>query len=122
MPKPLRDFSETHIDEDCSTITGLKDNALFFNCAFNKLNGLTLKDCDLNKSEFKTESVADALGFAMSLSCLSFRGVKYSETLFDLLLTLITMTVGNDEKRKKLIDVVGERRWQAIMRMLTDIE
>src|ERR1039458_2846379 len=107
METRLRNFSEEHIREDCRDITGIHSNALFYGCQFEKLQGLTLKDCDLNKSEFMTESIRDALGFCLSLSCLSFRGVAYSELLFDLFLTLATLSRGNDEKREQLKDVVG---------------
>ncbi len=118
----LRNFSEEHIREDCTNITGRHSNGLFYGCRFDKLNGLTLEDCDLNASSFETSKVRDALGFTMTLSCFSFRGVCFSELLFDLFLCLAYMTVGNDLKREKLLDVVGRERAKAILNLLGRIE
>jgi len=118
----LRHFSEEHIREDCTTMTGEHEDGLFFGCRFDRLNGLTLKDCDLNRSEFQTEKVRDALGFTLTLSCLSFRNVKFSALLFDLMLCLLSMSAGNDEKRAKLRDVVGAGRFDTLMRVLKGIE
>jgi hypothetical protein len=114
----MRNFDEEHIHEDCSDFTGVHDNGLFYDCEFNSLTGLTLLNCDLNRSRFTTESVRSALGFAMTLSCLSFRGVEYSELLFDLFLSLATLTTGNDSKREALKDVIGRDRHAAIVRVL----
>ncbi len=114
----LHNFSEEHIKEDCRELTGLHENGLFFGCSFEKLRGLSLKDCDLNRSKFLTESVRDALGFTLTLSCLSFRGVEYSPLLFDLMLSLMVMSKGNDEKRKKILEVIGADRAEAIQRVL----
>ena len=115
---PLHTFSETHIDEDCSRLDGSHENGLFFNCKFDRLVGLTLKDCELNQSEFETDSISKALGFTMTLGCKSFRGVRLSSLLFDLVLCLLTMGKGNDSKREKLKDVVGRDRYDALMRVL----
>lgn len=122
MAEKLREFSETRIGEDCKTLSGHHENGLFFECEFKKLAGLTLKDCDLNRSKFTTDSIRDALGFTMTLGCHSFDKVEYSPLLFDLFLTLATMTKGNDEKRQKLIDVIGRSRYEAIKRTLSAIE
>ncbi len=118
----LRNFTEEHIREDCRDLTGTRDNGLFYDCKFEKLRGLTLRDCDLNHSSFSTEHIRDALGFTMTLSCLSFRNVEYSELLFDMFLTLATMTRGNDSKREALKDVVGRDRYDALMRILSRTE
>lgn len=114
----LHTFKEEHIREDCRELTGHHDNGLFFGCEFEKLTGLTLKDCDLNRSKFLTEKVRDALGFTLTLSCLSFRHVEYSDLLFDLFLTLLTLSKGNDAKREALLDVIGRDRAAAIQRVL----
>jgi hypothetical protein len=114
----LREFSGVHIREDCKTLTGVHDNELFHQCKFEKLNGLTLKDCVLTESEFGTDSVRDALGFTLTLGCHSFEDVRYSPLLFDLMLTLMTMTQGNTRKREQLIDVVGKSRYQALLKVL----
>lgn len=122
MSDNLRDFDEVHIGEDCSELTGTHENGLFFECKFRKLTGLTLKDCDLNHSEFTTQAVREALGFTMTLGCHSFKGVKLSPLLFDLMLSLLTMTTGNDEKRNQLIKVIGERRYESLKRTLEVVE
>jgi hypothetical protein len=118
----LRKFLATRIDKDCSMLSGLHINELFYGCKFNRLNYLTLKDCDLNNSTFETAHIKDALGFTLTLSCLSFRNVRFSELLFDLLLMLMTLTVGNDEKREKLLDVVGRSRATALLRIMERTE
>jgi hypothetical protein len=118
----LRDFNKTVIGQDCKDLTGHHENELFFECEFKNLTGLTLKDCVLDRSRFTTDSIREALDFTMTLSCHSFNGVEYSPLLFDLLLTLITMTKGNEEKRAKLIDVVGKNRYETIRRVLNRIE
>ena len=119
---PLRVFDEQHIREDCSQLAGTYDNGLFYGCTFDNLNGLTLKDCDLNASTFITETIREALGFTLSLNCLSFKNVEYSPLLFDLFLCLVAMSRGNDEKRAKLAEVVGKERFEALSRILGCVE
>jgi hypothetical protein len=118
----LHSFAALHMDKDYTNETGVHDNELFFNCKFKKLNGLTLKDCDLNRSEFITDDIRDALGFTLTLNCMSFNHVQYSELLFDLLLLLLSKTKGNDEKREKLLDVVGRERANKLLRILNTLE
>jgi len=118
----LRKWFETHIEEDCSEMSGTHENGLFFGCQFRKLNNLTLKDCDLNRSEFTTEDVREALGFTLTLNCHSFAGVKYSPLLFDLMLMLLVSTEGNDEKRVKLLEVLGKDRYLKLKRILKALE
>ena len=121
-PEAMRQFSRTHISENCSENKGVHENELFFDCTFNKLNGLTLKDCDLNRSKFVTKSLRDALGLTLTLDCHSFSNVEYSEELFDMMLALLTMTKGNDEKRSQLIEVIGQKKYQALNRLLKATE
>ncbi len=118
MQECLRKFDGMTKDMDCSTLTGRHSNCLFYNCRFDKLNDLTLEGCDLNHSEFITSRVRDALGFTLTLDCNSFGNVRYSELLFDLMLCLLTSTVGNDEKREKLKAVVGQARYESLMRIV----
>lgn len=118
----LRHFNQTHIDEDCRDITGSHYNELFFNCAFDKLNGLVLQDCDLNQSQFLTSKVEDALGFTLTLNCHSFKDVTLSPLLFDLMLILLVMSKSNDAKREALLDVIGRRRAEALLRLLERVE
>lgn len=122
LPTRLREFDKVHIGEDCSLLSGCHENSLFFDCTFTNLNGLTLKDCDLNHSRFTTETIRDALGFTLTLGCHSFKGVEFSPLLFDLMLCLLTMSKGNDGKRRQLIDVIGAKRYEALMRVLNVVE
>jgi hypothetical protein len=105
----LRDFSSVRIEEDCKGLEGHHENELFYGCSFKDLRGLTLKDCDLNQSKFETDRLAEAKGFTLTLDCHSFRGVQYSPLLFDLMLYLLSNTEGNDEKRQKLRELLGDR-------------
>jgi hypothetical protein len=118
----LHRFDKTHIDEDCEQLAGRFKNELFFNCRFKKLNDLVLEDCELNQSEFNTDSVRDALGVTMTLSCKSFRGMTMSPLLFDLYLLLAYLTKGNDLKREKLLDVIGRPRALALLKLLEATE
>jgi hypothetical protein len=113
---------EPHINENCESISGTFEDEVFFECTFKKLNGLTLKNCDLNRSKFTTDDIRDALHFTMTLDCNSFDKVEYSPLLFDLLLVLIIKTKGNTEKRKKLIEIVGEERLKEILVALSSLE
>jgi hypothetical protein len=113
---------KAHINENCESISGTFEDEVFFECTFKKLNGLTLKDCDLNRSKFTTDDIRDALNFTMTLNCHSFDKVEYSPLLFDLMLCLIIKTKGNTEKRKKLIEIVGEERLREILVALSSLE
>jgi hypothetical protein len=120
--KPLHEFSEVHVGEDCRKISGDHKNGLFFECDFEKLRGLTLKDCTLNRSRFLTSDIKDALGFTLSLQCGSFKGVEYSPLLFDLFLLLASMSSGNDSKRKALLDVIGRERAIELLEQMRGLE
>lgn len=119
----LRKFSESHIDEDVSELTGFHEGALFYNCTFRNLRGLTLKDCALSNSKFTTDKVEDAMGFTFTVGdCNTFRDVEYSEYLFDLFLIMMIQTAGNTEKRKKLIDIVGRDKVFRTLRQFKDLD
>jgi hypothetical protein len=122
VDKLPRNFSEVHIDEDCRGVTGFHDNALFFNCKFNNLKGLTLKNCDLNQSSFEVDNIKDALGFTVTLDCFSFNGVKLSPELFDLYLLMLCMTENNDEKREAVKQVIGKEKAERMLKLLRRIE
>lgn len=115
-------FRATHIEKDCSQLSGMHDSELFFNCSFKDLRGLTLRNCVLNRSRFLTDTVEQAMGFTLTLDCASFANVEYSEVLFDLLLMLIIKTKGNTEKRRKLIEVLGRERVLELGRILESME
>lgn len=121
--KPLREYSEVHIDQDRSDLTGCHENALFWNCKFRDLRGLTLKNCVLTKSEFTTDKLQEALGFTFTVGdCMSFKDVKYSELLFDLLLVMMIQTKGNTDKRRQLIDVVGSDNVLELLRQFKHLD
>jgi hypothetical protein len=118
----MRDFNATHIDANCEDVSGFHENELFFNCMFKKLNGLTLKNCDLNRSQFNPEEVRDALGFTVTLDCHSFADVKLNPLAFDLILCLLIKSAGNDTKRRKLVDVIGKDRLLALLKEMSTLE
>jgi hypothetical protein len=115
-----RVYSEKHYDEALPRLSGHHENGLFFNCQFDDIRGLTLKDCVLTRSEFVTDTVAKAIGFTMSVGdCNTFADVKYSELLFDLLLCQMIKTKGNTEKRRKLVELLGRDR---VHQLLSELE
>lgn len=118
----LRNFTASHIDEDCQRVSGMHENELFFNCKFKNVKNLTLKNCDLNKSKILTDDIRDALGFTVTLDCFSFRDVELSPLMFDLLLCLLLKTKGNTEKRNKLIDVIGKERLLQLLKEMSTLE
>jgi hypothetical protein len=119
----LRDFSETHISKDLSNISERRfENALLHGCTFKKLNGVTMERCVLDRARFLTTDPADAQDFTLTLNCHSFRDAEYSEELLDLMLTLLTLTKGNDAKRRALVSVIGKETYLAILRRLTSLE
>lgn len=123
LPDSLRKFSESHIDEDLTGVSlGYRENGLFHGCTFKKLAGATLKDCDLFHSRFVTERVEDALGLTLTLDCNSFDEVEYSPLLFDLMLVLLMKTKGNNEKRRKLFDLLGKERVRELLHKLGQVE
>ena len=107
-----------HIDEDCKAVTGEHDNGLFFNCKFDNLNGLTLRNCDLNQSQFVTTDIRKAMGFTVTMNCFSFGGVELSPQLFDLYLLLLCQTRGNDEKREQLLDIIGRDKAERLLSIM----
>lgn len=118
----LREFRDVHINEDCSEASGLHEDELFYECVFRDLTDLTLKDCDLNGSRFTTDKLREALGFTMTLGCHSFTDVEFSPLLFDLFLCMAYLSKGNDEKREKLLDVIGRERASTLLRRLKGID
>jgi hypothetical protein len=122
MSNTLRQFNQIHIDEDCRKLKGEYVNSLFYNCTFDNLIGLTLSKCDLNKSHFLTTNLTKALNFTLTLNCHSFVGVSYSELLFDLMLYLLTKTVGNDHKRKQIAEILGAQRVAELDQTLRRVE
>lgn len=118
----LRHFNEEHIGENCKDLSGKHSNALFFECEFGKLNGLTLEQCDLNRSKFSPETLQDALNFTVTLNCFSFKNVELNDLAFDAILMLLTMTKGNDAKRRKLVAAIGEEQYVKYLRQAKHLE
>jgi hypothetical protein len=113
MPKP---FVATHIDQDLTGgWLGHHENELFFNCKLKDVRGAVLKDCKLQSSAFVTDSLEDLLGITLTLDCGSFANVEFSPLVFDAMLMLLIKTKGNVEKRKKLIEVLGEARVRELL-------
>lgn len=117
----LHNFDKITIDKECD-ITGYHKNELFYNCVMNKVAGLTLDKCDLNHSRILVDSIRDALGFTLTLSCPSFRSVEYSPLLMDLMLFLLTTTSGNDDRREQIASILGEEKMKTLTRVLRGIE
>jgi len=121
--KALRNFNDSHIKETFTTLTGNKENELFHGCTFDKVAGLTLKDCVLTDSKFVTKGVENALGFTVTLDCHSFTNVELSDDLFDLLLLLLCKGKGNTDKRRKLLfDVIGKERAAELLDQMKHLE
>lgn len=119
----LHTYSVSHIDEDCTASLGEHVNELFHNCTFKNVRGAVLKDCNLRHSKFVTDKLEDALGFTLTLGdCGSFEDVEYSPLLFDLLVVMMLKSKGNEEKRKKLLEVIGKDRVIEILRMLKRVD
>jgi len=114
----LKSFKKQYISEELQEITGIHENELFFDCTFHKLSGLTLKNCDLNQSRFTTKRVRDALGLTLTLDCHSFSGVEFSPELFDMMLALLTLSKGNDSKKEKLVDIIGQKKYTSLYKLL----
>lgn len=117
-----RPSTKATINADCTELTGHHKGRTFFNCTFRKLNGLTLEECDLNRSQFLTDTIEDSLGFTATINCHTFGNVELSPFLFDLLLCLLLKTKGNTEKRRMLLEVIGKDRAYELLSKMKDLE
>lgn len=111
-----------HIDQFYKDLSGEHVDELFYNCVFDRVTDVTLRNCVLNKSTFITSKIEDALRFTITLDCFSFDNVELSPLIFDLLLCLLIKGKGNTEKRRKLIDVIGRERFSEIYKALEVVE
>ena len=119
----LSEFAATHIDQDLTGVwLGHHENELLFNCKFKDVRGAVLKDCKLQHSAFVTDSLEDLLGLTVTLDCGSFANVELSELVFDAMVMLLIKTKGNTEKRRKLIEVLGEDRVRELLTALRNLE
>lgn len=94
---------------------GNYENELFYNCEMDVVKGVTLKGCTLLRSRLKTKNIEDALGFTVTLDCKTFEELELSPLMFDLLCVLLIKTKGNTEKRKRLIDILGNQRLHELL-------
>lgn len=107
---------------NCESLKGHFVGEVFYECTFKDLQGLTLENCILNKCRFFTDSVLEARNFMFTLNCNSFRNVEFSPLLFDLFLCMALKSKGNDEKRRKLVEVIGRERVIELLTELKDLD
>lgn len=84
--------------------------ALLWNCRMERLRNTTLDHCCLAHSVVAPRRIEDILGFTLTLNCFSWKDVELNEVAFDLMLFLLTTTVGNDDKREVLKRLIGAER------------
>lgn len=118
---PLRDFNKTYVDKQVQ-LRGEIHNTLLHNCEIADLRGVTLLNCDLNQSKILIDDINKLQGFACTMDCGTFRNVTLSETVFDCLVMLLYSTKGNDNKRRKLIDVVGKDKMKELAEQMESID
>jgi len=119
----LHKFDETHVDEDLTKICNKEyKNALLFNCKFKDLRNVTFKDCDMNQSRILSDRIEELLGFTATFSCKHFHNVELSELVFDLFIMLLIQSKGNDEKRSKLKEILGQEKLDFFINKLKDLE
>jgi hypothetical protein len=120
---PLHNFSQTYIDKQLKEeFVGYHENELLFNCELHSVRGLTLKNCDLNRTRLLVEDMQKALDFTVTLDCKSFNNVELSPLLFDLLLILLLKTKGNTDKRNKIITLLGKERISELLKQMEGLE
>lgn len=119
---PLVNFKAVHIDEDCTQLKGEHQLELFHNCTFNNLNGLTLKDCTLTHSKVITNTVPDAMGLTITMDCRTFDNLELSPLMFDMFMVMLLKTKGNEEKRKRLIDILGRERLHQLLKEMKQLD
>lgn len=123
LPTLSSSFAVTHIDEDLTnTPLSYHENELFFNCQLKNLRGVTLKNCKMQHSSVKSDTLEELLGLTVTLDCGTFANVEISELMFDLMLMLLIKTKGNTAKRRKLIDLLGESRVRELLTALKRTE
>ena len=118
-----RQFSEISISADCRLFSGIeKVNALLYDCEFEKLDNCSLINCDLNNSKINPKTLKDLLNLTLTLNCHSFKNVELNELAFDSLLMLLCLTKGNDLKKQKLIEIIGNKKFEAYKKIFGDLE
>lgn len=118
-----RQYSETHIGEDCSQLRGRFYNALFYDCTFSRADGLDMNNCVLEHSKLTATEPEDILGVSLTLNCHTFKNLELTPDAFDLLLLLMCKMKGNTEKRRAIVDqVVGRERTVELLRKMRHLE
>lgn len=79
---------------------------LFFGCKLDNLRGATLESCCLTNSEIAPKKMDDVAGITVTLNCFSWKDVTLNELAFDLMIWLLSLTKGNDEKRAVLKRII----------------
>lgn len=103
-------------------MNGLHHKELFYNCIFDDLNDLVLSNCDLSNSKIITNDIRKCMNFTVTINCNSVRNVEVSELVFDLFLIMMSKTKGNDEKRQKLLDIVGKDKADKLLNIVSRLE
>lgn len=81
-----------------------------------------MSNCDLSESKFTTDDIRDMMNFTVTINCHSARNVEYSDLMFDMFLIMMAKTKGNDEKRDKLLDIVGREKAEKIFKLISRLE
>lgn len=80
------------------------------------------KNCVLTESKVTAKGIDKLLGLTVTLDCNTFGDVELSEDMFDLLLLLLCKGKGNNEKRAKLLALVGEDRAYSLLKQMAYLE
>jgi hypothetical protein len=76
--------------------------SLLYGCKLENLRGTLLAHCCLAESQIAPRTIEDMVGFTVTLDCFSWKDVQLNELALDLMLYLLTLGKGNDEKRAML--------------------
>lgn len=119
---PLRTFSATHIDETFEIITGLHENALFYNCTFHNVRNARFINCDLNQSRFVSTNPEDFMGLVVSLDCFTFGNIELSEPALLCLLAMLLKTKGNTAIRKSVLASLDHHKMFSLLKNFETLE
>lgn len=107
---PTGPWTEQHVYEEKPAIQGRRFlRALFFGCILKRLRGTTMEHCSLQQSSIEPDKLEDLLGFTITLDCFSWKYVKLNSLAFDAMLFLLSITIGNDEKREVLKRLISDK-------------
>lgn len=106
LPVPRGPWTEQHVGEDLRMQGRHFKNALLQRCRFERMRSAVLDHCCLSESKIEPRRVVDLLGLTVTLDCLSWRDVELNPLAFDMMMYLLAIGRGNDEKRHKLISMI----------------